>query len=109
MAERSSETRDRILKMSRNLLSVHGCAGTSLSDIMTSAGITKGAFYHYFKSKDSLCEAVLDQAVLEYHELAEGLEDGRPMARLCGMLNQLWRLNTSGQWVNCRLIILLMC
>ena len=109
MKQSSNETRDRILKMSRNLLSVHGCEGTSLSDIITASGITKGAFYHYFKSKDSLCEAVIKQAVEDYHQLTESLDEGRPIERLTSMLNQLSGLNTSGQWVNCRLILRLMC
>lgn len=63
MARSATETRSRILTASGNLFSSHGYCGTSLDDIVTAAGITKGAFYHYFKSKEEICLALLDQAL----------------------------------------------
>jgi len=33
-----------------------GYADVSLNDILKPIGITKGGFYHYFKSKDELFE-----------------------------------------------------
>ncbi|MCK5173143.1 MAG: TetR/AcrR family transcriptional regulator [Planctomycetes bacterium] len=106
MARGQTDTKSRILRMTRTLYSTHGCEGTTLDDIITASGITKGAFYHYFKSKDSLCEAVIERVMQDYQLLAESL-DGElsPLGQLREMIGKLAKLNASGEWVNCRLIL----
>ena len=92
--------------MARNLYSAHGCEGTTLEDILTAAGITKGAFYHYFKSKESLCETIIEQVTADYRQLVTTLDaDAEPIDQLRQMIAKLARLNASGEWVNCRLIL----
>jgi len=68
MGRRRTDTRRRILIAARNLYSSHGSEGASLDDVLSATGVTKGAFYHYFKSKDALCQAVIDEAVAAYQE-----------------------------------------
>ncbi len=92
--------------MARNLYSAHGCEGTTLEDILTAAGVTKGAFYHYFKSKESLCETIIEQVTADYRQLAMALDaDAEPIDQLREMIAKLASLNASGEWVNCRLIL----
>ncbi len=106
MSRRPTDTKSRILKTTRTLYSTYGCDGTTLDDIITAAGITKGAFYHYFKSKESLCEAVIEQLVADYHRLTESIDQQlQPIDRLRWIIHELSSLNASGEWVNCRLII----
>jgi AcrR family transcriptional regulator len=106
MTRRATNTKSRILKAARTLYSTHGFEGTSLADIITACGITKGAFYHYFKSTAGLCDQLLDEVVADYHNLAESVEaDIEPVEQLRQILNSLAQLNSSGQWVNCRLIL----
>lgn len=89
----------------RNLISSHGFGGTSLHDILSAVGITKGAFYHYFKSKESLCETILEQAIDEYHHLAEAIQDDSAGPdSLKRWLTLIIQQNTEGQWLNCRLL-----
>ena len=38
----------------------HGYAATSVDDICSGAGVTKGSFYHFFETKEDLGLAVLD-------------------------------------------------
>jgi TetR/AcrR family transcriptional repressor of nem operon len=47
-------TKERILKQSGNLFNTQGYKATSLSDITTATGLTKGAIYRHFKSKEKL-------------------------------------------------------
>lgn len=47
-------TRERILDEAHALILEHGLNGTSLDHIIEKAGITKGAFFYHFKSKDDL-------------------------------------------------------
>ena len=106
MSRRPTDTKSRILKTTRTLYSTYGCDGTTLDDIITAAGITKGAFYHYFKSKESLCEAVIEQLVADYHRLTESIDQQLPpIDRLRRFIHELSSLNASGKWVNCRLMI----
>ena len=106
MSKRPTETKTCILKATRTLYSTHGFNGTTLNDILTASGITKGAFYHYFKSKDSLCEETLDDVILDYKNLTESIDaDIEPIEQLRWLIRKIADLNTSGQWVNCRLML----
>ena len=60
MQHRSEETRSRILESAIKLFSNQGFNKASVDDICAEAGISKGAFYHHFKSKQALFLALLD-------------------------------------------------
>jgi len=60
MQQRSEETRTRILESSVKLFSTRGFNAASVDDICAEAGISKGAFYHHFESKQALFLALLD-------------------------------------------------
>jgi TetR/AcrR family transcriptional repressor of nem operon len=106
MAKKVTDTKERIIKAAGMLYSTHGCEGTTLDDIITAAGITKGAFYHYFKTKDSLSEDLLDNIIDDYQNLAASLDfKAEPIDQLRRFISKLIELNNSGQWINCRLIL----
>jgi AcrR family transcriptional regulator len=44
----------RLLNVARTLFAEKGFEGTSVQDVVVAAGVTKGAMYHYFSSKDDL-------------------------------------------------------
>lgn len=52
-------TRNRIVAASFQLFLQHGFSGTGLSQILAASGLSKGAFYHYFSSKDDLYREVI--------------------------------------------------
>jgi AcrR family transcriptional regulator len=60
MQHRSEETRVRITDSAIKLFSSRGYTAASVDDICTEAGISKGAFYHHFESKQALFLALLD-------------------------------------------------
>lgn len=106
MAETTTPTKSRILDVSRSLFSAHGFENTTLDDIITACGVTKGAFYHYFRSKEILCENVIDQAKLEYEQLIASVDkSAEPIEQLRQLVGKIIELNTSGEWVNCRLFL----
>lgn len=51
---RAEETRARILDAARACFSRNGYDATSVADICIESGVTKGAFYYHFPSKQSL-------------------------------------------------------
>lgn len=54
-------TKDRIISVARGLFLEQGFSATSVDKICQAAKITKGGFFHYFKSKEDLGKAVLGQ------------------------------------------------
>ena len=50
----SEETREKILEASANFLISRSYSGTTISAIAEAVGLTKGALYHHFISKDAL-------------------------------------------------------
>jgi TetR/AcrR family transcriptional regulator, cholesterol catabolism regulator len=56
----TSDVPSRISAAALQLFSEQGYRGTSLEEIVAAAGVTKGAFYHYFKSKEDLLREIHD-------------------------------------------------
>lgn len=52
--QRAEETRLHILDAAGELFAESGYDATSVADICARAGVTKGAFYHHFESKQSI-------------------------------------------------------
>lgn len=57
----SRETSDKIIEVSYNLFIHKGYEKTSIQDIINELGLSKGAIYHYFNSKDEILYAVLNK------------------------------------------------
>lgn len=57
--DKALATRERILEAANALFYAHGYHATGLDRIIARAGVTKGNFYYYFKSKEALAAAVL--------------------------------------------------
>lgn len=53
--------KDTIVKESTNLFLHKGFQGTTIKNITDAVHLTKGAFYWYFKTKDELLEAILEE------------------------------------------------
>jgi AcrR family transcriptional regulator len=53
--------RDEFLDVAQRLLEVKGYEQLSVHEVLTEVGASKGAFYHYFSSKQALLEAVIER------------------------------------------------
>ena len=56
----SANTRQRILESARDLIYGHGYGDVGVAAICDRAGVKKGSFYHFFRSKQELTVAVLE-------------------------------------------------
>jgi AcrR family transcriptional regulator len=86
-------TREAILEAASRLIHVHGYNHTSLDDVLRESGVGKGNFYYYFKSKEDLGYAILDQIIGSF--LERTLEpcfsdpDGHALAQIRCFLDRL--------------------
>ncbi|MBP7567420.1 MAG: TetR family transcriptional regulator [Burkholderiaceae bacterium] len=79
MARRTKQdalaTRHRLLDAAEQLFQAKGVSRTSLSDIATAAGTTRGAIYWHFKDKADLFNAMMDRVTLPLEESAKRVDD----------------------------------
>jgi len=93
LAVRSSEqpdSRTRLLDAAMHEFRVRGYADTSVEDLCAAAGVTKGSFFHHFKSKEELAVAAADH----FGAMADRLfaaapyrSHSDPLARLLGYID----------------------
>jgi AcrR family transcriptional regulator len=61
LADQSDATRTRLLDAAQETFAERGYAASALDEIVSRAGVTKGALYYHFPSKEDLFRAVLDR------------------------------------------------
>ena len=55
-----------IIEIGTELISLHGYNATGIDTVLKQAGVPKGSFYHYFRSKEDFGMAIIDQFSREY-------------------------------------------
>ena len=58
--KRKTNVKDRILKAALTLFSKRSYTKVSVDNIASKAGVSKGAIFHYFKSKLEIAEKALE-------------------------------------------------
>lgn len=56
------KTKQYILETATRLFSEKGFENVKVEDVVTEVGVTRGAFYHYFKSREELIASVLNKS-----------------------------------------------
>ncbi|PQO99871.1 TetR family transcriptional regulator [Massilia phosphatilytica] len=86
----SSDVRSHILATGQRIMAGKGYSAVGLNEILTTAGVPKGSFYHYFSSKDAYGEALLERYFEEYlAELDKTL--GQPGLTAAQRLMDYWQ------------------
>jgi AcrR family transcriptional regulator len=67
---RAENTRNAILDAAAAKFDEFGFLGASLSDILSAAGVTKGALYFHFASKEELANALIEEQFAVWEPLA---------------------------------------
>ncbi|WP_025109704.1 TetR/AcrR family transcriptional regulator [Pseudomonas sp. H1h] len=60
------DTRQHLLDTGHRMMAERGFTSVGLSDILQTAGVPKGSFYHYFKSKELYGQALLEDYFVGY-------------------------------------------
>jgi TetR/AcrR family acrAB operon transcriptional repressor len=89
-------TRNQLLDAAETVFNEKGVARTSLADIATTAGVTRGAIYWHFKNKADLFHAMLERVKMPMDEMIGQLSSAQladPVAFLrSGSLSVLNRI-----------------
>jgi TetR/AcrR family transcriptional repressor of nem operon len=59
MTSKAEATRERLLAATKKLVMSKGFAGMRIDDVLKATGLTKGAFFHHFKSKADLADQLM--------------------------------------------------
>lgn len=65
MGRDGTPTRNKILAESKALVFENGFSGTSIDQILERTGITKGAFFYHFKTKNALAKSLIEEFAKE--------------------------------------------
>ena len=63
VVKKPEERREEIIAAARELFQTHDYEKTTMQNVMDKLEIAKGTIYHYFKSKEELLEAVVEDIV----------------------------------------------
>lgn len=93
--EEHQEKRNQILEAAQQLIYTKGYEQLTIQDLLDRLGISKGAFYHYFGSKQALLEAIVDQLGAQAEQIFTGIVRDPALPTLV-KLQQFF--DASGRW-----------
>lgn len=78
--------RQHMLDVATSLMIKKGYTAVGLAEVVAAAGVPKGSFYYYFRSKEEFGQALLEEYFAEYLSTVDNLLAGRGKAaqRLLG-------------------------
>lgn len=96
-------TRERIVEAADRLFYQHGYEHTSFSDIADAIQISRGNFYHHFKSKDEILDAVIELRLEKTQQMLDRWEReaAQPVARIQSFIRILITNRTQIQRHGC--------
>jgi len=80
-ANSHQDTKAHLLDVGYQLISQKGFSAVGLQQILTTAGIPKGSFYHYFASKEAFGAAIIEHYFLQYQSRLDELSRTQTSAK----------------------------
>ena len=107
MSHEYTDVKQHILETGRTIILGKGFSAVGLNEILATARVPKGSFYHYFKSKESFGEALVNNYVADYLAHIDALlqPDGSPAAeRLLRYWNS-WKTTGESDTAQCNCLV----
>lgn len=99
MTQTPHESKTKLLDATLKVVRTKGYSATRVEDICAEAGLTKGSFFHHFKSKEDLAMAAVarwDALAAEFHAAAPYHDAPDPVNRLIGYI-EFRKANLTGE------------
>lgn len=74
-AQKRELQRRTVLEVASKLFSERGFGGTNMTDVAKALNVSRPAVYYYFKSKEAILSALVDEVTVYSQELAAGVAD----------------------------------
>jgi TetR/AcrR family transcriptional regulator, transcriptional repressor for nem operon len=81
-----SQTKRKLLDAAMKLMVRKGFKATTVDEICSEAGLTKGSFFHYFKDKEDLAKV----AAKHYYEFQQWMFDGADFRSIADPLERVY-------------------
>jgi len=87
----ASSTRERIVEKADSLFYEGGFEATSFADIAAAVGVSRGNFYHHFKTKDDILDAVIARRMKQTRAMLDvwQADGGGPHERILSFIRML--------------------
>ncbi len=101
------DTRQHILDCGQRLIAAKGFVGVGLSEILGSAEVPKGSFYHYFGSKEQYGNTLLESYFTDYLGRLDALfgQTDKSGAERLGLYLSRWTETQSGEDASAKCLI----
>jgi AcrR family transcriptional regulator len=91
--------RKEILEVAQKLVYTHGYEQMSIQDILDELGISKGAFYHYFDSKQALLDGLVERMLDDAEQILQPIVEANDLPAI----QKLQRyFESGGRWKTAR-------
>ncbi|MUL78677.1 ScbR family autoregulator-binding transcription factor [Mycolicibacterium sp. CBMA 226] len=77
---RSEVTRRKLVDATIDLINEIGYPAAGLADIVERAGLTKGALYYHFDSKEALATVIIEEGMVLFHNIFQSAPDSKHRA-----------------------------
>lgn len=107
MSNDYTDVRQHILDTGRSIILGKGFSAVGLNEILATAQVPKGSFYHYFKSKEVFGEAMVESYVSDYLARVDDLlkADGSPAAQRLMRYWTSWLTTDESQGAECNCLV----
>jgi AcrR family transcriptional regulator len=89
--------RSELINAAEELILIHGYDQIAVSDIVKKVGVAQGTFYHYFKSKDDVINAIIDRTIIEIKDGVENVASKKDQNAIEKILGFFSFFNNLGQ------------
>lgn len=83
------DKKTEIIDIGTELIALNGYNATGIDTILKQAGVPKGSFYHYFRSKEDFGLAVIDRFAIQYEQKLGSFFDDSSVSPLSRIRNYL--------------------
>ncbi len=107
MRNAHTDVKQHILDTGRTIILRKGFSAVGLNEILATAQVPKGSFYHYFKSKEAFGEALVESYVADYLTHIDALlqPDGTPAAERLMRYWRSWMSTGVSQSAECNCLV----